>query len=101
MRLIGRVFLLALGLVLAIPFGVVTLAIGVGLEPAVREPERADELARRRLEPDADRKGDDAERDRQREAEREEEDPADKPHPACRLTSAPSAAPRRGGWTLR
>jgi hypothetical protein len=37
MRLIGRVFLLALGLVLAIPFGVVTLAIGVGLEPAARE----------------------------------------------------------------
>ena len=37
MRLIGRVFLLALGLVLAIPFGVVTLAIGVGLEPAARD----------------------------------------------------------------
>ena len=37
MRLIGRVFLLALGLALAIPFGVVTLAIGVGLEPAARE----------------------------------------------------------------
>ncbi len=37
MRLVGRVLLLALGLALAIPFGVVTLAIGVGLEPAARE----------------------------------------------------------------
>jgi len=54
-----------------------------------REPERADELARRRLEPDADREGHDAERDREREAEREEQDPADEPHFGC-IRSAPS-----------
>jgi hypothetical protein len=37
MRLIGRLFLLVLGLVIAIPFGVLALAIGVALEPAARE----------------------------------------------------------------
>jgi hypothetical protein len=36
-RLVGRVLLLALGLVIAIPFGFAALAIGVGLEPAARE----------------------------------------------------------------
>jgi hypothetical protein len=37
MRLIGRLFLLVLGLVMAIPFGVLALAVGVALEPAARE----------------------------------------------------------------
>jgi hypothetical protein len=37
MRLIGRLFLAVLGLVIAIPFGAVALAIGVALEPAARE----------------------------------------------------------------
>lgn len=37
MRAIGRLFLLVLGLVVAIPFGTVALAIGVALEPAARE----------------------------------------------------------------
>lgn len=37
MRLVGRLFLLVLGLVIAIPFGAVALAVGVALEPAARE----------------------------------------------------------------
>jgi hypothetical protein len=37
MRLIGRLFLLVLGLVIAIPFGTLALAIGVAIEPAARE----------------------------------------------------------------
>lgn len=37
MRLVGRLFLLVLGLAVAIPFGTVALAIGVALEPAARE----------------------------------------------------------------
>jgi hypothetical protein len=37
MRLVGRAFLLVLGLALAIPVGLVTLAIGVAVEPAARE----------------------------------------------------------------
>jgi hypothetical protein len=36
-RLIARLFLLVLGLVIAIPLGAVALAIGVALEPAARE----------------------------------------------------------------
>jgi hypothetical protein len=37
MRLIGRLFLLVLGLAIAIPFGVAALAVGVAIEPAARE----------------------------------------------------------------
>jgi hypothetical protein len=37
MRLIGRLFLLVLGLVIAIPFGLLALAIAVALEPTARE----------------------------------------------------------------
>ena len=37
MRLIGRLFLLGLALSLAIPFGLLTLLIGIALEPAARE----------------------------------------------------------------
>ncbi|HEX8164859.1 MAG TPA: hypothetical protein VF601_03615 [Beijerinckiaceae bacterium] len=37
MRLLGRLLLLVLGLAIAVPFGALTFAIGVGLEPAARE----------------------------------------------------------------
>jgi hypothetical protein len=37
MRLIGRLFLLVLALIIAIPFGTITLAVGVAVEPAARE----------------------------------------------------------------
>ena len=37
MRSIGRLFLLVLGLVIAIPFGAAALTIGVAFEPAARE----------------------------------------------------------------
>jgi hypothetical protein len=37
MRLVARLFLLFLGLVIAIPFGLAAMAIGIALEPTARE----------------------------------------------------------------
>src|SRR4051794_25917902 len=37
MRLLGRVFLLVLGLAVAVPFGAVALAVGAAIDPAARD----------------------------------------------------------------